>query len=341
MEIYDPRSGRRLEINPLKQWLFLRWARAHFIVRQARTSARRGDWPAAARAYEQAASLTPASPAVWTQLGHSLKEAGDRAPAAQAYKNVLALRPAEKEAYCYLGFLLADLDRWLEARAVLARAFALDPGDAEVRTWLSHGQNSEENGEYEEISEFLLAAASRQIAQHLPPAPKINFAARIVRRAARKAARFGRWADAEAAYRRLVRRRPLDHGGWLQLGHALKEQGHFDLAEYAYRRAIITNVIAVDAFVQLGHILKLQGRPLPSRQAYILAWQSDPGREDIRLELREADMDEATIERLAIPNSGLELASIKQREQSQAMSDPLVHRLSIRTFAIYERLKLA
>lgn len=63
------------------------------------------------------------------------------------------------------------------------------------------------------------------------------------------------WAGAEAAYRRYVDAYPGDAGIWVQLGHALKEQGKLPDAIDAYERAASLPGDSTDANVHLTDLL--------------------------------------------------------------------------------------
>ena len=74
------------------------------------------------------------------------------------------------------------------------------------------------------------------------------------------------WIAATKYYTNFLNKRPKDSAIWVQLGHALKEQGLHADAEAAYRKALALSPQDADGFLQLGHVLKLQGvRARPSK----------------------------------------------------------------------------
>lgn len=79
------------------------------------------------------------------------------------------------------------------------------------------------------------------------------------RRAADEARGLGQWAAAAEGYARHLRRYPSDAGIWIQLGHALKEQGRLVEAEDAYGAAVKLTPDDADLLLHYGHIKRLRG----------------------------------------------------------------------------------
>ena len=110
-------------------------------------------------------------------------------------------------------------------------------------------------------------------------------AARLI--AAADRARGARdWANAALLYQQALTVDPELTAIWVQLGHALKEQGDRAEAEAAYRRSIALNGGISDTHLQLGHVLKMQGHRSDAAKAYFTALRLDPAASDPRLELR-------------------------------------------------------
>ena len=84
------------------------------------------------------------------------------------------------------------------------------------------------------------------------------------------------WAAAEEFYSRHLQGEPEDVAIWVQLGHALKEQGKLRLAENAYRSAIDQQPNDADAHLQLGHALKLQEKTSEAKKAYARSMEIEP-----------------------------------------------------------------
>ncbi len=75
------------------------------------------------------------------------------------------------------------------------------------------------------------------------------------------------WSNAERLYKAYLSETPEDGPIWIQLGHALKEQGRLPDAEAAYRRALELSRDD-DGYLHLGHVLKLQQRLEEAEEAY-------------------------------------------------------------------------
>ena len=71
---------------------------------------------------------------------------------------------------------------------------------------------------------------------------------------------LGAWATAAMRYQQALVRDPSLRDIWVQLGHALKEQGQLLASEVAYRRAWALAPDNADTALQLGHVLKLAGQ---------------------------------------------------------------------------------
>jgi len=69
------------------------------------------------------------------------------------------------------------------------------------------------------------------------------------------------WEAAARHYRRALQIRPQDAGIWMQLGHAVKEQGDVESAEAAYLTAQRLWPDNGDVALQLGHLHMLKGEP--------------------------------------------------------------------------------
>ncbi|WP_215747501.1 glycosyltransferase [Gluconobacter sp. P1C6_b] len=67
------------------------------------------------------------------------------------------------------------------------------------------------------------------------------------------------WAQAARAYQAALAVDPGLAHIWIQLGHALKEQGDLSQAEHAYRQATLLSPHDPDGWLQLGHLLSLAG----------------------------------------------------------------------------------
>jgi len=217
-----------------------RQRQARTAIRAGDRASRSGDAAAAARCYRLAVDRSPGLPAIWVQLGHALKELGDFGGAEAAYRQSLALDGSVADTHLQLGHLLKLTSRWAEAAQAYARALRLDPGQPQV------------GRELDDLCRHLLHAGDQ--------------------------ARDARdWPEAARCYRGALDVQPEMTGIWVQLGHALKEQGDFHSAEAAYRQSLALDESIADTHLQLGHALKLLGRWGEAADAYHRALQLDPG----------------------------------------------------------------
>lgn len=93
------------------------------------------------------------------------------------------------------------------------------------------------------------------------------------------------WGAAALAYRQALDANPRLAAIWVQLGHALKEQGNQWEAETAYRRSLALDQGVADTHLQLGHVLKLQQREAEAASAYLSALLLDVDLAHARREL--------------------------------------------------------
>jgi tetratricopeptide (TPR) repeat protein len=68
------------------------------------------------------------------------------------------------------------------------------------------------------------------------------------------------WLGATSAYIQHLEQNDTDHPIWVQLGHALKEQGRLDEAAKAYQKSVDLNVDDADANTHLVDLLRRLGR---------------------------------------------------------------------------------
>ena len=224
------------------------------LIRKA-NEARDGKlWADAAVFYKQYLNELPADPAIWTQLGHALKESGDLAGGEAAYRTGLAFAPQDAELYLQLGHVLKLSGRLAEAQQAYERCTALDA------TLGAENQISWERGG--DLVTNSTSAASVGAEEQPPLSPTLR---RILGDQARD---DGRWSDAVVQYQSYLDSAEGDAAIWVQYGHALKESGSVAESEYAYRRALRLEPEDADIELQLGHSLKVQGRKREAVMAY-------------------------------------------------------------------------
>lgn len=190
------------------------------------------DWHLAADAYRQALDAEPAAAHVWVQYGNCLKEAGSFGAAVAAYGRARDLDASNWDTYLQLGHALKLQGSRVEAAQAYRAALRLHPLSDDAQNELR-------------AVEVGLAIESGN--------------------GARNAAS---WADAAQHYWRALTYDPTLAHIWVQLGHALKEQGLLDAAEQAYRASLALAETSSDSWLQLGHLLKCRGRRLEAVAAY-------------------------------------------------------------------------
>jgi cytochrome c-type biogenesis protein CcmH/NrfG len=240
----------------------------------AKQAAKACRWELAARRYETLLLNAPNNTSWWVQFGHALKESGDLTRALAAYLTALRLDPGRADIHLQLGhaFKLSAMPGGAER--AYSRAFELRPSNAHTRLELEASGQSPDK-----LTEIVLAAKAR------PPAlSKLGMLEIFEMLAAKAAAKSRNWRLAARFYRRLLSANPGSWPNWLQLGHALKEQGDPSGAEGAYLQALALKPDEADAHLQLGHALKLQHRLEEAVAAYARASRLNPGSVDARRE---------------------------------------------------------
>jgi glycosyltransferase involved in cell wall biosynthesis len=102
------------------------------------------------------------------------------------------------------------------------------------------------------------------------------------------------WGEAIRCYREYLSACPEDAAIWVQLGHALKEQGNLDEAVDAYEQAAAADVKDADARLHLGHLLKRVGRTKQAAAVFREAMQINPSAEFFE-ELRDLGQEDQAL----------------------------------------------
>lgn len=134
------------------------------------------------------------------------------------------------------------------------------------------------------------------------------------------------WVDAARGYREALRLRPDALGISVQLGHMLKESGHFDEAETAYRQFLEQNPADADIHLQMGHLFMRREREEDAeawyRRALDLTEAGTPIAEDARRGIATAG--DAPIARAR--RAALRLTDQRRFAEAHTQLEPLIAR---------------
>jgi tetratricopeptide (TPR) repeat protein len=246
-------------------------------IRQAGVHRANRDYGAALEAYQQAASLAPASPLPWLGMGEVLLGQHRFAEADTAFQQArwlgagtLALL-GQGDSYAGLGDSAAALGAWLAA-------LALAPADA--RVYVALGRGAIAQGQFDLAKHFLAKAlrlkpsADRTASAHdllgcLLVGDDPDAAASHFRQAGNE-----EWLailDAARAESDPARRALL-------LGAAFLQRDELTLARYHYERALAlsTSASAAEARAYLGHVLDRLGNAVAAEEMLQQALDLDP-----------------------------------------------------------------
>jgi tetratricopeptide (TPR) repeat protein/serine/threonine protein kinase len=215
-------------------------------------------------AARQAIGRNPADAAAHVRLGVARARQGKLDEAAAAFREAIRLQPEDADGAFQLGLVLHLQAKLPEATAAFREAFRLRPGHAGAHYNLGEvlrqqGKLPEAVAEYREAvrlnpdhgeAVYNLGLALGQLGRVAqPPAhPASPEAVRLL-----EATR----AEAVAAAREDVRRKPEDAQAHFQLGIALEEQGDWDEAVAPFREAVRLKPGYREAYLHLGKMLGL------------------------------------------------------------------------------------
>ena len=235
-------------------------------LRSADQARDRKSWQEAAVFYHRYLEEVSADAAIWTQLGHALKEAKNLGDAEAAYRTGLAFAPWDAELHLQLGYLLKIQGRFQEAEQAFLKSSTLDPtlgAKAEI-TWLKS------LGTYTPAPELPATAAISDPTAPAADPPSLQMQGDEARDRSD-------WENAGQYYEAFLRLAPGRGDIWVQFGHSLRELGNLSAAERAYRTAVEINAGDADAQFQLGHALKMQQRMAEAKEAFARASALDAG----------------------------------------------------------------
>jgi GT2 family glycosyltransferase/glycosyltransferase involved in cell wall biosynthesis/Tfp pilus assembly protein PilF len=243
------------------------------------------------RAFEQNTKTALQLPA----REQKIAELAEAAKTAQA--EIARLREAQAEAQRKIAELTRQRDAVMltAAEAVHDEIAGLRDGltetehtAAELREALAEAERKAL--ELERIAAGLKAAdaetkdgAIRRLVRHLKQRRRRRGVGALIR-AGDRARDARNWGLAVPHYRRALELVPELAPIWVQLGHALKEQGDYPAAGAAYRCALALDGSAGDTLLQLGHLLRLQERWDEAADIYVRAARFEPSREQAGIE---------------------------------------------------------
>ncbi len=207
------------------------------------------DWKTAAKLYRAYLELVQNDSAIWTQLGHALKESGSLVQAEAAYRTGLAFAPQDAELHLQLGHLLKVEGRFEEAKRAYLHSNALDPtlgAEAEIAWRGDHFRQPP-------------VRPSQQPDQLEQPVAQLHESSSS-HRLGDEARDRGAHAEAAKHYKAFLDAHPEQAGIWVQYGHMLRNLDRADPAEAAYRTAIEIDAADADAPFQLGFLQWQLGR---------------------------------------------------------------------------------
>jgi len=208
----------------------------------------RGQWAAAATAYERTLQLAPDLHAARNNLGNVYGALGRHADAVRAFERVLASTPQDPEVHSNLSHALLRLGRAAESVAAARRALALDPGLGAAHNNLGVALAAQGN----------FAAAIESYRRALRVNPRDADAWSNLGNAHRDR---GELRDALASFARALgvapERADLHH----HLGNALLDLGRLDEAAACYRHALGLQADHAGARLTLAMVLRRLGSP--------------------------------------------------------------------------------
>lgn len=204
-----------------------------------------GNWRAAEYEYRQAINLEPNWYGYRSALARVFENQGYYDEAIQLYKQSITLNPKNAESYGHIGVILFNnLQRYEEAEQYFLDAHRIDPEDPQEKNNLIFTVNRLSNDTWNNV--------------HYK---SVNLF------------KSGKFAEAEALFRKILLADPSNARDWSNLGAALENQGRYLAAEAAYREAIRrdpTFQLAADNMKQLresdGHKNALKGLIAASEQ---------------------------------------------------------------------------
>lgn len=102
------------------------------LVMQASSAQARGDFAAAADAYQKSVGIDPSIPQLWANLGLMYHQVGKRAEAIQSFKKAIQINPSLFVPQLFLGIEYLAAQEPNEALPYLQKAYKLNPKDVQA-----------------------------------------------------------------------------------------------------------------------------------------------------------------------------------------------------------------
>lgn len=237
------------------------------------------DLTAALELYAAAARRRPRNPAFYVGYGNALMRAGEPPQAEVQYREALAMDPASSHALVGLAQVELAAGRTDAALGHLSSAAALAPHHGEVHALLARVHHQRGEAEEARRAELRARAFPETTRPHDPVVEAMEAEAVSSRAYTRRGlalAGEGRFAEAEAAFRRVLEIRPGNARDHANLGGALARQGKLAEALEAYREAIRVEPREPSAHNNLAMALADQGRLDEAADALAEAIRLDP-----------------------------------------------------------------
>ncbi len=226
----SPRPARRGVVSLLMLWVV--WG-------LWRGAERMNDWTDPVTLYQHSLDATPESPALWFNLGYTLKEAGDLPQAEHAFLRVLALRPTYPKLNASLGDVYMGEGRLGDAQRMYAAALASDP--EAYQTLLNSAvafQRAGEIAEAEAQDRRAIAAAPAESAAYT------NLGALYLAN--------NRVNDAAGMFARAIQARPTDPSPYFDLAVLYQGAGRLDQARPLYEKVLALKPGDADTLANLA-----------------------------------------------------------------------------------------
>lgn len=224
--------------------------------------AARGETRAAVDALRRAAELNPRHPTIWRELADQLLRAGDAADAQEAYARHGALPPGEPR-LVRAAQLLAANDA-VKAETILREHLAEHVNDVLALRMLSEAQARADRPDL----------AEQTLRRCLELAPGFGLARHGLGQLLNG---FGRYDEALAEARELLRRDPDNRGSQRLLAATLNNRGDYEGGIAIYEKMLADSAAQPSIWASYGHLLKTVGRTQEAIEAYKKSLRFAPG----------------------------------------------------------------